>query len=106
MRRREWRDAPKGSIGQGPFRAIPVRERVVIHTYQNARGESIEIILNEFAWFVVYCDGHVIHSEARARHQGPHTEETAKTRALAYEQQDHAEYTRLIAQNGAQQSQP
>jgi hypothetical protein len=94
VRRREWRDAPKGTIGLGPLRVRPVRDRIVIHTYQDAAGQSIEIVLNEFAWFVVYRDGHVIHSEARSRSQGPHTEETAKARALAYEQQDHAEYNR------------
>jgi hypothetical protein len=94
MRRREWRDAPKGTTGLGPLRVRPVREPALIHCYTNARGQSIEIVLNEFAWFVVYADGHVIHSEVRSRHQGPHTEETAKARALAYEKQDHAEYNR------------
>lgn len=90
--RRRWRNTSSAHDS-----LAPVRERIVVHSYKRATGESIEIILNEFCTFVSYCDGRVIHSELRSKSQGPHTPRTAKKRALAYEQQDHDEYNRLIA---------
>ena len=86
---RRWRNVP---LARDPD--VPVRERLLVHSYTRATGELVDIWLNESCAFVVYCGGVVIHSESRSKHQGRHTPRTAKVRGLAYEQQDRDEHER------------